>query len=845
MEKLLNFFKPLFRKSYTHPYLVLSVAVALAAFCGYFALHLKIDTNIADLLPSSYPSVKALDNLQNSVGGEEPLSVAIKSPSFYDNKRFAVAFIPKAMQLYSTNIQAPFFKRYEFKKDTKILKDNALYLATNQELGEIKKYLQDELRKAKLKANPFYVDLGGDEDSTSSDSSGLHHFVKTYESLIPREYPISTDSTVMILSFYPNGSKSNTQYLRDMFKSVDSLIVAMHPKNYNKGMVVMAGGRLQRHVEQLDSIIHDVRRSFLSGITSVLLLVMLYFFFKKYWNYKRGAEEEQIHNLWSHIWRAPFPLLIIGIPLVIGLCYTFGIAYFTLGRLNTMTSVLFVILFGMGIDYGIHFYARYLEIRSEGETVEFALLHTYEYTGGAIMTSAFTTAVSLYVLVLAQFKGFSEFGLISGNGILLSLLCMVFILPAIIVLFERYGLILVNKNVKEGFVGQKPHRFPYARAIVLVGLLVSVVVLIESPNLHFQYDFGQLEPTYPKFEAFNRLTHGVYGSHKRNPAYIIADSARDIDQILKVLRNKMKKDTLIYDVEAIQERIPSTEKQKTEKLKKIAGIRHLLDDPLIKNKKDVQLARLRQAAQTRKPLTLAQIPNYLKEEFMTKNGEIGNFVIIYPNPNISLANGRNSIAFRHDIGKIEAGGKTYYAASTSIVSAAMLELMLRESPYMVIATFIMVVLFMYFAFRSVRWTLIALSPLLVGLLWTFGIMLVFGLHFNFYNLVVLPAILGIGEDSGVHLASRYREEGKNSMWNVLSSTGQHISIASVTTMQGFSGLLFTDHPGLISIGELAVIGIGLTLLSSLIFLPAIVQWLEDKDWIQFDYGEHQTHLEET
>jgi predicted RND superfamily exporter protein len=152
---------------------------------------------------------------------------------------------------------------------------------------------------------------------------------------------------------------------------------------------------------------------------------------------------------------------------------------------------------------------------------------------------------------------------------------------------------------------------------------------------------------------------------------------------------------------------------------------------------------------------------------------------------------------------------------------------------MVTATSVFIVLFMLYAFRSVRWTAIALIPLVVGLACTFLVMMIFNLPFNFYNLVVLPAILGIGEDNGVHLAHRYREEGKGSMWHVLSSTGQHITIGSVTTMLGFAGLIFTSHPGLVSIGLLATIGIGFTWLSSLIFLPALVQVLEDRNWIRF------------
>lgn len=215
---------------------------------------------------------------------------------------------------------------------------------------------------------------------------------------------------------------------------------------------------------------------------------------------------------------------------------------------------------------------------------------------------------------------------------------------------------------------------------------------------------------------------------------------------------------------------------------------------------------------------------------MTKDGDIGRFVIVYPES--GLSDGLRSIAFKEEIGNITLNdGKVYHAASTSIVAATMLDLMRRESPYMVTATFIVVFVLILISFRSFRWTLIALIPLLIGLLWLFGVLLVFGLKFNFYNLVVLPAILGIGCDNGVHLAHRFRDEGKRNMWEVLSSTGQHITIGSLTTMMGFAGLLFTNHPGLQSIGVMAVVGIGMTLLTALVLLPSIVQVLEDKHMI--------------
>jgi predicted RND superfamily exporter protein len=831
MKFLLKLLRPLVRLNYRYPYVVILVCLILAGIGGSLAINLKVDTDIANLLPDDNPHVEALNKLKETVGGETTMEVVIQSPSFEENKRFARDLIDKSLKLYDDRTDSPFFSRAEFRKETEVLKDNALYLATREELGDIKAYLKDEIEQAKLEANPFYIDLGEEGDSEDTKKK-IKDFEASYSALIPSEYAVSPDSTVLKFQLYPTGSKSDITYLDDMFAAYDSLLASMNVQKYHPEMNVLYGGRLKRHLTQLNSIMSDVFSSFATGISSVILLVMLYFFFKKWWN-ARGREHSK--KWWQHLIRMPVPIMIIGIPLLVSLLWTFGITYEVLGILNTMTSVLFVILFGLGIDYGIHFYARYIELRGAGEDVETAIFNTYDSAGTAILTSAVTTASALYILMFADFKGFSEFGFIAGTGILLALVTMLYMLPSFLTIFERWGWILINdKEETETFV-TAPKRFPMSRVIVVGGLVIAALVAWNNNHLKFQYEFGQLEPEFPEYEAYKDVAGKVESSDKRNPAYIVADNDQEVLEIVDTLRTRMRRDTVsptILDVEALQERFPPNENVAQQKLKRIAEIRDLLQDPFLKNQKDKQLEKLRRAAQTTKPLSIDQIPDYLKNRFITKDNEIGRFVMIYPS--VGLSDGRKSIAFKHDVGEVTLhNGKTYYAASTSIVAAEMLEHIHDESPYMVIATFILVFIFMLVAFRSLRWSLIAMLPLVVGLTWLFGIMMLTGLMFNFYNLVVLPAILGIGEDNGVHLAHRYREEGPNSMWRVLSSTGQHISMGSLTTMLGFAGLLLTNHPGLRSLGEMATIGIGMTLLSALTFLPALIQWLEDREWIRF------------
>ena len=110
---------------------------------------------------------------------------------------------------------------------------------------------------------------------------------------------------------------------------------------------------------------------------------------------------------------------------------------------------------------------------------------------------------------------------------------------------------------------------------------------------------------------------------------------------------------------------------------------------------------------------------------------------------------------------------------------------------------------------------------------------------------MLPTVLGIGNDGGVHLSHRYQEEGRGSVRRVLRSTGEHVTMGALTNLIGFGGLLLSSHPGLRSIGVLAVVGIGTTLAATLVFFPALLQVIEDNHWLdrrrrrrrQYDLGD--------
>jgi hypothetical protein len=126
---------------------------------------------------------------------------------------------------------------------------------------------------------------------------------------------------------------------------------------------------------------------------------------------------------------------------------------------------------------------------------------------------------------------------------------------------------------------------------------------------------------------------------------------------------------------------------------------------------------------------------------------------------------------------------------------------------------------------------LALLPLACGFVLTLGGMKAFGIRMNFMNVVVLPMILGIGVDNGLHLVHRWRcdRAAGGDCGTALRGTGMPLLMSALTTIWGFGSLVLTDNPGLRSIGWVAMLGIGSCLVSALLVLPPLFVWAERRD----------------
>ncbi len=115
-----------------------------------------------------------------------------------------------------------------------------------------------------------------------------------------------------------------------------------------------------------------------------------------------------------------------------------------------------------------------------------------------------------------------------------------------------------------------------------------------------------------------------------------------------------------------------------------------------------------------------------------------------------------------------------------------------------------------------------MAPLLLAALLTIAASVIFVIPFNFANVIVLPLLLGVGVDSAIHLVYRYRNDPGQRRNILRSSTARGVVLSALTTICGFGSLVLSTHRGTATMGELLTIGVGLTLICTLLVLPALL-----------------------
>jgi predicted RND superfamily exporter protein len=127
--------------------------------------------------------------------------------------------------------------------------------------------------------------------------------------------------------------------------------------------------------------------------------------------------------------------------------------------------------------------------------------------------------------------------------------------------------------------------------------------------------------------------------------------------------------------------------------------------------------------------------------------------------------------------------------------------------------------------RRWRMTLMALLPLVLGLVWTIGLMHVFDLQFTLANVWGLPLLIGASAEFGLQIVLRFLEGRQHGGPLIARSTVMGVALSGITTIVGFGSLMIAGHQGIFGLGLLLTLGSACGLVASLLVLPVILKML--------------------
>jgi hypothetical protein len=564
--------------------------------------------------------------------------------------------------------------------------------------------------------------------------------------------------------------------------------------------------------------------------------------------------------------RSPRIILALVGSLLVSLVCGNAVAAAAIGELSQISACFNVLIIGLGGEFGIHFCMRYAELIATGRSRLDALVETAATIGSSLFSSAVTTAIGFFIFSFTDFTGVAELGLISGSGMFISLASTLTVLPALLAVGSSEPP-RVQRATAPWAARLEHLPLQYARPVRVAAAAAALASVALLTRVRYDSNLLNLrDPTTESVATFNDLL----ADSATSPWTIdlIApslDAAQDLARRLATLPTVARPRTLVDYVPTEQDEkrailadaayfvptfvdgaVPAVTAQRAA-LERLAAAAEEADrgDPALAasgRRLAAALRRLLAAAAGNEPLlstlqanvvgslpeqvrdlaallqpgtvTLADLPPDVRDQMLAADGRAR--VVVEPREDIT-----DNAALARFVGSVrtiapEASGSAVWMVEWGRVTwQAMLAALLGGMACMIV--------FLVVLWRSVWDTLLAFFPLALACVLTCASLVLLGHPFNFANVVVIPMLIGMGVDNGVHLVHRHRTNPEE-VDVLATSTAKAVLFAALTTMLSFGSLGFASHRGMAAFGQLLTAGVAWTLICYVVVLPAVLEW---------------------
>ncbi len=647
-------------------------------------------------------------------------------------------------------------------------------------------------------------------------------------------YYLSEDQLALLVRIRGTLSVENSEGLLRTTQVIDEAIREAHKSI--KHIEVYKGGGYYLGLESQNSIQRDLIIGLSTSMFFVLLLMA--------WVFRSGIFPLIV-----------FPLLLFGLVWALGWVSVFTEEIVVLALGSTSIQI------GLGVDFAVHYALAARARREGGLDPSTSLIEASRWVGPGLVIAASTTMGAFLAFLFSSFDFLKQMGQLTAIGLLGALIATLTLLPA------WNKLWLKPAPIKTLGVGRVVDASLRIRTLIVgltvLSVLTCVVYLAYSPP-EFESNLRNLHSKDSRAIHAEQKVVELFGGTEE-PLMVLFEGPDDLtlqnrlEQVDKKLES-LSSDSIVLAHFSGTQLLPdpASEQQYLKVAQSIESnsTKTLFDKALSQQGFEpeslkVTIEELSKACEDRNRLGFSKLQeaglgDWLKDWVrLGSEGEPGTAIVqVFPKTDLWSPELRER--FLSELSILEevegfqgiAGGMVSVHETSNLITKEM-----TFTASLAIAIGIVLVLLQ---FKKITLSLFVLLPVGLSCIWTFGLFELLGYKIHFMNAAVLPMVIGIGIDDGIHIVHKFslvlRESKKTGRImtpkDVVSETlhlsGTGVLLTSLTTMVAFGSLAIAENQGLASIGVLSFIGIATSLIASITVLPTCLyfhsrKWLSAED----------------
>ncbi len=509
--------------------------------------------------------------------------------------------------------------------------------------------------------------------------------------------------------------------------------------------------------------------------------------------------------------------IILFVPTLFGGIFAISILSLLRTEISAISLGIGAVLLGVTLDYSLHILTQ---IRNK-ETVE----NVYKKVTKPILMSSITTALAFLCLLFINSQALKDLGIFAACSVIgASVFALIFI-PQV---YKSKSSMPIAKS---SFIDRLSSYNFYENKLLVSGIIIVVFISIFTfGKVKFNKNLSELNYVSKPLKNAEKELDALTNISSKS-LYIITfdeyleNALQSNDSIFTTLK-QLKKEQAILGFNSIGALVKSEKLQneQIEQWKLFWTVNKIekLKNQLIENGSQLgfkpttfqQFYEVLESDFKPKPVkAFKQIPALKIEDFITMDTNLSTVTSVVKINNNEIDAIKNTFK----------DFKNTFVIDRQGINETMLGDLKSEFNILILYSLMVIFILLLVFYKSLKLTLVTMIPILLTWFVTLGIMGLFQLEFNIFNIIISTFIFGLGIDYSIFITNGLLHQTKTK--TDLLTHKMSVILSVITTVLGVGVLIFAKHPALHSLAVISIIGIGSAMLIAFTIQPLLFNFL--------------------